>query len=322
MAIDPNVYPGQMFALYIAEEAALGTAETVDANFVSLDLNTPVDVSWGTGLNVDDTPRTGQLVSRPTDYFATPTGSTHEIDFEWAVSHKEGLDLLMNMISEDAASPYELAGTFLPPVYQDGVATGTPATVIVSNPNTDRDRTLPGCVLTELTLSIDNNTAGSRLVASGKLMSGYDVTIGANTVAPAGTETAYAPVVADMTTVTLGGSDLLLDSFNCTFGYGAIPLGSQGAGLEPELYARGIPLYTFEGEMIVKKDDNSAAALTLLENGGETAIIVTVSALGFTVTQAVITGYTPDLTGDKGGFVTIAFSGRADGAELLYSIAT
>lgn len=322
MAIVNEVYPGMLFGALIASESLLGTEETSGANFVNLDLNAVSDINWGDGLQVDDTPRTGQLISRPTDRFASNPGSTHSWNFDWAVSHQEGLDLLMQLISEDTSSPYEVIGTFVPPVYAHGAGTGEFATVIVTNPNTSRDRIMTGAMLTELTLAADNNTSGGRLRVSGTFVTGYNVTISGNSVSASGTETSFLPVLSDLTTVSFDGNDVLLDSFSVTIGYPAIPLGTQGADLEPQIYARSLPNYTLEGEIKVKKDTNSAGALTHLEAGTEVPIIFTGTDWGITVTQAVVTGYTPDLEGEKGAFVTIAFSARADGAELLYSIAT
>lgn len=325
MAIDTSLRPGMKYAMYIASETTLGTEETLDANFVSLDLNTPVDVAWGTGLNVDDTPRTGQLVRRPTDYFATPTGSTHQVDWEWSPSHKEGVDLMLGMVSEDASSPYSVDGNFLPAVYVDGATTGSKATVIIKTPNAAdaNDRTLTGCVLSALTISGDNGTAGSRMVMSGTFVTGYDITQDASAVSPAGAETAYAPVIADLTTVTYDGNDLLLEGYSITFDYPFFPLGSQGAGLEPQMYSRG-NLYALEGEITVKSDANTDAAITALENGTSSGIPIIFSGTNFgvTIAQAVVTGYTPDLTNEKAGYVTLAFKAAADGAEALYTITT
>ena len=322
MAVLPFIGTGLEWGLYLAEETTLGTANVTDAEFYSLDLNTPVDVDWSAGLLTDDVQRTGQRSSKPGDRFATPQGSVLELSFEWGVSNKEALDLLLKLITEDATSPYEVAANASTPSYQHGQTTGSKATVIVHNPDSTRDRTLTGCLLTELSLSIDKDTAGSRLVTSGKFISGYQADISANTIVPSASTTAYAPVLADMSTVTVSGLELVLESFNCTFSYTSEPVGSQGADNEPELYARAVDGYTFEGEMTVKKDANAGEALDLLRTTTLTGvpIVVSGSELGFTIGQAVITGYTPALDGMS--VVAIAFSGRGTGSENLFSITT
>lgn len=322
MALINSVYQGMLFNFLIAAETTLGSEETVDANFVSFALDSPVDMDWSTSIMVDDTQRTGQLVGKGTDYFATKAGATTSVGFSWIVAHEEGLQMLMQLISEDSATPYTLAGTFVPPVYAHGVDTGEKATVIIVNPDSARDRTMTGAILTELTLAADAGTAGGRLTASGTFMSGYDVVIGPSTVVASGTETEFLPVLPDLTVMTIGGNDTILESMSVTFTYPAAMIGTQGDSYEPQLVARANPKYEFSGEVTVKKDANSAAALTAMQAGSEIPLIFTGTDWGITVTQAVITGYTPDLTNEKGALVTIAFSGRATAAELLFSIAT
>lgn len=323
MAILTTITPPSTYDLIIALETTLGTAETTNTDFVRLPLDAAADISWGTGLLTDDTPRTGQQFARPDQRFANPSGSTHELAFSWPVNQIEGLDLLLASVTETAASPYSQLGNALQPVYQNGADTGIKLTAIINNGDGTEDRTMPGCVVTSLTLAASNDAAGARMVATGTLMTGFDVTIGASAVTASGTETAYQPGISDLTTITFDGNDVLIDSYSITFTYPMKPLGSTTGTLEPQLYSRaGVPEVT--GEISLKLDANSSAAITTLENGGTIAIVFTGSNFGVTIPKADTPSYAPDLTlGDeKGAFVTIGFRGTADGAEAVYTVTT
>ena len=128
------------------------------------------------------------------------------------------------MISEDTGSAYEMAGNFSPASYKHGATTGEMATVIISNPNSSDDRVLHSAVLTELTLSFDSGSDG-RLVASGSFYSGYAPTVGANTVDPDGTETAYVETIFDCSTKQLGGQDVVARACSWTWTYPAVRVG-------------------------------------------------------------------------------------------------
>ena len=199
MAIDANVYSSKQFELYIADQATMGTANDTDGDFVKLDVVSVSDIDFGGGLIQERALRSGQQVKKLTDHYVSQKGASASISFEWVVSHKEGLQQLMKMISEDSATPYEFAGNKTSAVYNHGANTGEIATVIVSNPMTTDDRVLHSAVLTELTLSFDSGSEGGRLGASGTFYSGYKPTVGASTVDPDGTETAYVKTIYDFT---------------------------------------------------------------------------------------------------------------------------
>lgn len=321
MAIDSNVYSSKQFELYIAPQTTMGTANSTNSDFVKLDLVSVNDVDFGGGLIQERTLRSGQQVKKSTDHYVSQKGATSTLEFEWVVSHKEGLALLMKMISEDTGTPFVLAGSFSPAVYNHGADTGQKATVIVSNPNTSDDRVMHSAVLTNLDLNFDSGSEGGRCVASGTFMSGYKPTVGTSSVAPGGTETAFVKTIYDFTTKTLGGSDVVAKSFSLSFGYPATRVGFQGANADAEQYARSGE-YALSGTISVKYDQNTDQELGQFLAGSTRAIVMgDGSTINFSVPTVVYTGYTIDLgDSEEGAFVEVPFEATADAGASLFSI--
>jgi len=321
MAIDGNVYSSKQFELYIADQSAMGTANDTDAEFVKLDVVSVSDIDFGGGLVQERNLRSGQQIKKLTDHYVSQKGASASLSFEWVVSHKEGLKQLMKMISEDTGSAYEMAGSFAPATYKHGATTGEMATVIISNPMSTDDRVLHSAVLTELTLSMDSGSEGGRLVASGTFYSGYKPVVGASTVAPSGTETAYVETIYDCSTKQLGGQDLVAKSFSCTWSYPAVRLGFQGGSAEAEQYGRSGEI-TCSGSALVKYDGASAGQLAGFLGGSSRAVTFGDGA-SFQVSAptVVYTGFNVDLgDSEEGAFVEIPFEGTATGSNNLYSV--
>ena len=322
MAIDSNVYSSKQFELFIAPQTTMGTANTTANQFTKLDLVNVNDIDFGGGLVQERNLRSGQQVKKSTDHYVSQKGASASLEFEWICSHKEGLIQLMKMISEDTSGAFELAGTFSPAVYNHGATTGQMATIIVSNPNTGDDRVLHSAVLTNLDLSMSSDTEGGRIVASGTFMSGYKPTVGANTVTPSGTETAFVKTIYDCTTKTLGGSDVVVKAMNLSFSYPAMRIGYQGNDAEAEQYGRSGE-YTLSGSVTVKYDANTDGELGQFLSGSTRAIALGDggSAFHFSVPTAVYTGYNIDLgDSEEGAFVEVPFEATANASANLYSI--
>ena len=327
MAINSSVYSSKQFELYIAPQTTMGTAMTAsdNASFTKLEVVSVNDVDFGGGLIQERALRSGQQIKKSTDHYVSQKGAMYTLEFEWIVSHKEGLIQLMKMISEDSASAFEVAGTFSPAVYNHGDTTGNFATIIVSNPNTSDDRLLHSCVLTNLTLSMDSGSEGGRLVASGTFMSGYKPTVGANTVAPSGTQTSFIKTIYDCTTKRLGAdnaaNDVVAKAFSMEFSYPAMRIGYQGSDADAEQYARSGE-YTASGTINVKYDAVSAPELSQFLSGSTRAVLFgDASTIDFSVPTAVYTGFNLDLgDSEEGTFVEVPFEATADGSANLFSI--
>jgi len=321
MAIDSNVYSSKQFELLIASQDAMGTANTTDADFIKLDLVNVSDVDFAGGLVQERALRSGQQIKKLTDHYVSQKGGNASMSFEWVVSHKEGLQQLMQMVTEDSASPYAVTGEFSPATYSHDATTGELATVIISNPNSSDDRVLHSAILTELTLNFDSSGEGGRLVASGTFYSGYKPTVGANTVSAGGTETAFVKTIFDCTTRKLGGNDVVAKSFNITFAYPGTRIGFQGSSAEAEQYARSGE-YVVSGSASVKYDQNTDQELASFLAGSSKAVSFgDGSTIDFSVPTAVWTGYNIDLgDNEEGAFVEIPFEGTASDSANLVSV--
>ena len=231
MAINTSVYSGKKFKLHIAIESCnMGDFEDTAGDFVTLDCENISDVNWTAGLETSSIHRSGQQMLKPTDYTTTLANSFWTYDFEWVVSHEEGLQRLMQFISEDGAisdGVAIVANTFAPPVYADGASTGTLASIIIENPFTNEDRLVYGAALTNLTLKMDSGTHGGRLVASGTFYTGYPPLIGADAITPSGTETSYVRTMSQMTTKQISATDMVMKSWELNFTYPCVRIGSK-----------------------------------------------------------------------------------------------
>jgi len=318
-------YSPKQYELFLAIESGnMGTAETTDANFVKLEVENVSDIDFSNIIQ-ERTPRSGQQILRPTDRHHSQKGSFYTVGFEWVVNHKEGLQKLLQLVSEDAGAEtppaFSVVGTFTPAVYNHGAATGKRATVIISNPNTGDDRQLTSAVLTELSLSMDSGTAGGRLVASGTFYCGYLPTIASNSVAPDGDQTSWTYGLYDCTTKTVGGSAVVLKSLNLNIGFPANRIGYQGTSAEVQEYARSDE-YTASGEVVAKYDSSTSGAIAHFFSGAEKVISIGDGGtnIDFSLPQVVYTGFSKDMNASEGVFVSIPFDCGAIGAESLYTI--
>ena len=106
-----QVYSGKKYSLFLGRQTdastpvAMGTAQTTDNQFVELDVASITDIDFTGGLVTDRTLRTGQQVKRLTDHYVSEKGATKTFAFEWVVSHKEGLIILLELISGFSIKP-------------------------------------------------------------------------------------------------------------------------------------------------------------------------------------------------------------------------
>jgi hypothetical protein len=342
MAIAGQVYSGKQYALYLGRQTAsstpvaMGTAESTNAEFVELDVVTINDIDFAGGLVTDRTLRTGQQVKKRTDHYVSEKGSSKGFNFEWVCSHKEGLKILLELISEDTSSPYSVAGNHEPPIYNHGATTGKLATIIIKSLDSGKaagqDRTMHSAALTNLSFAMDSATQGGRLVVTGTFMSGYTVSTAASGVTEGTTETRYVKSLFDCTTKKVDSLDVVVKSFNLNISYPCVRVGYQGANGEAEMYSRAGEI-TCDGSISVLYDTASDAFLaTMLTDPGASAsnlapIILSDNAtvgsgnFAFEVLQAVITGHNLSLEGaEEGMFVELTFEGTATASENLFRV--
>lgn len=338
-----QVYSGKKYQVLLGRQTNasipvnMGTAGAVDAEFVELDMASVSDIDFAGGLVTDRTLRTGQQVKKGTDHFVSEKGSTKSFNFEWVCSHKEGIQILLEMITENTSSPYALAGNHEPEIYKNAAATGKLATIILKNLDSGaaatQFRTMHSAALTNLSFSMDATSNGGRLVASGTFVSGYVVDTASSSVTNSHAQTAFVKTIYDCTTKTISGSDVVVKAFNMDIANPAIRVGYQGSNGEPELYSRAGEI-TCSGSITVLYDGTSDGFLTtFLTNpaaggaAGEAPIILSDNAtvgsgnFAFEVLQAVFTGHNLSIEGaEEGMMLELPYEGTAIGAENLFRV--
>ena len=336
-----QVYSGKKYSLFLGRQTdastpvAMGTAQTANGEFVELDVASITDIDFTGGLVTDRTLRTGQQVKRLTDHFVSEKGSTKTFSFEWVCSHKEGLIMLLEMISDgDVATPFTILGNHEPKTYSAAATTGALATIILknldSNKEAGQDRVMHDAALTNLSLRMEAGTSGGRLIASGTFMSGHTVNTANSGVTASGTETAFVKTLYDMTTKTIDGVAVIVNSFSLDITNPCVRVGYDATG-DAEGYSRAGEV-TCVGSMNVLYNENSDAFLaTVLQNpattpGAVAAVLfgdaaIGSGALGFSIPQAVLTSHTVSMEGaEEGMMLEVGFEGTALAAEKLYEI--
>ncbi len=338
-----QVYSGKKYQVLLGRQTNasipvnMGTAGAVDTEFVELDMASVSDIDFAGGLVTDRTLRTGQQVKKGTDHFVSEKGSTKSFNFEWVCSHKEGIQILLEMITENTSSPYALAGNHEPEIYKNAAATGKLATIILKNLDSGASatqfRTMHSAALTNLSFSMDATSNGGRLVASGTFVSGYVVDTASSSVTNGHAQTAFVKTIYDCTTKTISGSDVVVKAFNMDIANPAIRVGYQGGNGEPELYSRAGEI-TCGGSITVLYDGTSDGFLaTFLTNpaaggaAGEAPIVLSDNAtvgsgnFAFEVLQAVFTGHNLSIEGaEEGMMLELPYEGTAIGAENLFRV--
>tara|TARA_R110000787_G_scaffold152079_3_gene265883 strand:- start:2717 stop:3745 length:1029 start_codon:yes stop_codon:yes gene_type:complete len=336
-----QVYSGKKYSLFLGRQTdastpvAMGTVQSTDNQFVELDVASITDVDFTGGLVTDRTLRTGQQVKRLTDHYVSEKGSTKTFGFEWVVSHKEGLMILLELISDgDVTTPYTILGNHEPQTYAAAATTGALATIILknldSNKEAGQDRAMHDAALTNLSLRMEAGTSGGRLIASGTFMSGHTVNTASSGVSASGTETSFVKTLYDMTTKTIDGVAVIVNSFSMDITNPCVRVGYDASG-DAEGYSRAGEV-TCAGSMNVLYNENSDAFLaTVLQNPATTSGAVAAvlfgdaaigsGALGFSIPQAVLTSHTVSMEGaEEGMMLEVGFEGTALATEKLYEI--
>ena len=322
-------YSGKQFEAYIglAETNALGV-NAVHASDTLYKMRMPSvnDIDFSGGVQMEDVERTGQRVLRPDDHIAVRGGGTYSWAFsDYVVENEAMLQLLLQLVSEDTSPTVSVAmtGNQATVEYKENAATGEYANVVISSPDTDKDRLMHSAILQELTLSLDPSAHGGRLTASGTFWSGYQPEIATEATSANATAVNYTKGFFDCSTQSLGGSTVYMNKFDVTISNPAVRTGfktvNSNAG-EPESYNRGGQI-SVSGNVGVKMDDNS---VTLVDNflaGTSTNISIgDGSTIDFDIPTAKFTGHELDLGNESGAFINLPFIGTADGANALFTI--
>ena len=325
-ALDKTVYSGKQYEAYVSIQTdALGTND-VSGTLYKLRLSEVNDIEWSEGFITADVERTGQRVMRPTDHIKKYNGGTFTWSFDNLVIENEAvLQLLLQLISEDdsPAGTVAITGNQGTVAYEQGASTGEYACIVLSSPDTDKDRLMHSDVLQELTLSMSPDNNGGLLTASGTFYSGYQPVIGAESTSPDATAVDYTKGFFDCTTSQIGGDDVVMNSFDLTISNPAVRVGYETVNSvdgEPCAYMRGGQI-SVTGNVTVKLDDNVAQIVTedFLVGTSANISIGDGSSIDFDIPTAKYTGHSHTNT-DSGVFVELPFMGTAEGSNALVTI--
>ena len=322
-------YSGKQFEAYVS----LGANNNLGANSVhasdtlyKLRLPSVEDIDFSAGVQISDIERTGQRVLRPTDHVAVRGGGSYTWAFsDYVIENEAALQLLLQLATEDTSPAVSaaIAGNIGTTAYAEGAATGEYANIVISSPDTDKDRLMHSAILQELTLSMDAGTHGGRLVASGTFWSGFRPEIATEATSANATAVDYTKGLFDCTTTQLGGSAVVIKGFSFTVSNPATRVGyktvNTNAG-EPESYNRGGQI-NVSGSINVKMDDNSVSMVDNFLAGTSTNVSVgDGSTIDFDIPTAKFTGHTLNTGDEEGVFVELPFMGTADGSGALATI--
>jgi|GEM_PF-3494099 len=323
--LDKTVYSGNQFEAYVSIQSdALGTND-VSGTLYKLRLTEVNDIDFSAGFQTADVQRTGQRVMRPTDHIKINKGGTYTWSFDNLVIENEAvLQALLQLATEDSSpeGTAVLTGNQSTVVYEEGASTGEYACVVISSPDADKDRLMFSSILQELTLSMSPDTNGGRLTASGTFFSGYQPVIGAEATSPDATAVNYTKGFFDCTTMSIGGDDVVLNSFSVTISNPAQRVGYSTVNSithEPSAYQRGGQI-TVTGTVSAKLDDNVTDTIVDFRTGNNVNISIgDGSSIDFDIPTAKYTGYTHSNT-ESGVFIELPFMATADGSDALITI--
>ena len=336
-----RAYSGREFNVIVGVQdisgAAIGSAPT-NAQFVTktmMRVSTLNDIAWDAGYQRAEIDRAGYRALRAEDVINHYGSGVWTWDFDWVVDNEVGLQNLMNLIypstASTAASTSGIVVTGNPTVedYKHANAAGVDSVgvVYISNPEADEDRCMHSAVLQNVTFSMDADTNGGNLNASGQFMSGYKPVIGTQTLETGGTSLVsssdYAKGLFDCTTHTIEGVDVTVSDFSITLSNPASRVGYQGSSGETDGYVRAAD-FGVTGSITVKSD---TAVMDLLTAGWQTNATKTIilsdgsTGIAFTVHEANMSGHSMSLA-NEGVFTTIPFTATsgADGGNALFTL--
>ena len=343
MAASTNVYSSKDYRVGIAQETAMGTANTTQAQFYELDITESPQLDWGGVIRESVKRSNAKRVKDYRDVYVATAGGSYTVSISGVLTDTTA-DLLFygcmqDLVSEGGSSPFTKtfewdADTTQPDFGGDA---GKYFTMLLASPAAQESVQLKSCVIQSLTVSGDPGSNGGRLSYTAVFYTGYAPTYNSTAttsswVAPA---TDYY-VFQSAATKSVAGNDIVAGSFSFTWENGAVRVGYDSSG-NPETYAMGLgDGYVFTGEVAAKYDANTKDLVdTWLTNptagSAEHQVIFEWGSSGADghlkfLVNAIYTGNTLDFGNEAGVFVSLPFEGVDDGTneavEVIISNAT
>ena len=262
-----STYSNMQWRLAVLAETAVGTAKVASMHLI--DVDAPVTISENP-FRKDD-PRTGVgRTIKASDVFVTEKGQIKEISFSGRADKTTFPILAENCMGAAEATgtidiPFNFTGTAFEPgdVSADNLDTLTFALV---QPETDLAIIFPGCIVSELSMTMDRSTNGGRMEFSCTAQTRHNPDPDATDPTFANSNVVYSTYYSmwefgsatGQTQINDGDAadDIILAGYSLTINSNPK---FDGLGLNgiPEIYNRGVPIIDVTGSCQVKWDANT-----------------------------------------------------------------
>ena len=335
MAINGLVFAGSETRVGFSEESTFGTAIADGGAFTALEADLPTGIDMGVFQEIGVKNTNSRVAQNDMD-FTTTAGGLRVVNVSNIKCRRTDIAPLlyavMQNVSESATTPYTKTFTW------DG-SEGTPttqpdfssnagyfATLGVRGPIASKHYKFTSAIVRSLELSASMTGGDGRLMANAEFISGFAPSVTANYSGTWSYTTQNYFNFSNMTTKTLGGSDVVVYDFSLKLDNKAVRVGNNSSG-HAETYGVGIPEYELTGSITLKYDANSLPAIANFLSGTTAALQLAVGSAGsaghldFTMPAIITTGPSMDYGRAEGQAITIPFKALYDaGGNPLITI--
>ena len=327
MAASVQVFSPAEFKVYINPETTVGTANKTAME--QLNVNDIVSVSTDVLQTLDVRSGSTGRVLHTADILTRDEMSLSTITIPM-VFDTDNLDVLLEAVTGVAVATNDIVVgedytfTGLATAAVTSGNTGT-FTVCIDSPVSNEAKYFTGCLLQELTLTMDSGTNGGRMEGSVTFVTKFRPADGA---ASPTTPNGYGSTwyfMCNYTTKQIGvngttADDVVVNKIELSFSNPSLFVGCASGN--PEVVTRGIPKITVTGSFGVKYDSATADLWEERRDGDD--IIVTFSGsspvFDFTGSHARLTGDLNPAGGDDGVFMELPLEFATDGTDDVITL--
>lgn len=242
-------------------------------------------------------------------------GSTADL-YKVLVSHTPLFDM------RTGTQRHASGGDYYESAWDNAINSGT-HTVYIWSPVANKSMIFRGCVLQNLTISMDMATESGRCKIEGSFVTGYTPDL--TGAAPNSTYvTSYSSdyfYLTEMETHTVAGvADPVMQSFSFAIENPTEFVGFTGATPDPEIIVRSVPEISASWESTFKYDSDSAGLFESYENGTNASLSLTDSGarIGFTSANNVLTSVA--FAENAAQYVTVGAKSLAGSSGSMFEI--